>query len=85
MAESLIPADLTLKGLRHTAATFLREQGIAPRKIADPLGQKTESMALHYSRNANLAENNRAAAEMLENVTKPKAEFVKSAEKSVKL
>ncbi len=62
----LIPADLTLKGLRHTVATILREAGYTPRQIADYLGQKTESMAIHYSRDADMAERNRTTASLLE-------------------
>lgn len=45
---------LTLYGLRHTAATILREEGFDNRTIADYLGQSTESMARHYSRGADL-------------------------------
>lgn len=79
-----IPADLTLKGLRHTVATVLREAGKTPREIADLLGQKTESMALHYSRNSNLAESNRATIETLDSETKRRTQVVKPFAKSVK-
>jgi integrase len=47
-AEGLIQSGLTLKGLRHTVATTLREVGLDERRIADLLGQKTLSMARHY-------------------------------------
>lgn len=43
---------LTLKGLRHTVATILREMGKDYATIAEMLGQKTEAMAKHYSRRA---------------------------------
>ena len=47
-----IQPGLTLKGLRHTVATILREMGEDERTIADMLGQKTTAMARHYSRRA---------------------------------
>ena len=47
-------------------APILRELGIASRQIADFLGQKTESMAIYYSRDANLAERNRATVQALD-------------------
>jgi len=50
-----VQAGLTLYGLRHTVATILRETGMSPRAIADALGQKTEAMALHYSKEADLS------------------------------
>lgn len=54
LAEGKIGQGLTLYGLRHTAATILREEGFDNRTIADYLGQSTESMARHYSRGADL-------------------------------
>ena len=50
-----IGEGLTLYGLRHTVAAILREAGADTRTIADALGQKTESMAQHYSRGADLS------------------------------
>ena len=79
-----IPADLTLKGLRHTVATVLREAGVHPREIADLLGQKTESMAQHYSRNARMADSNRKTIETLEAETERRTKVVKPFPKSVK-
>ena len=79
-----IPADLTLKGLRHTVATVLREAGVPLRKIADMLGQKTESMAHHYSRNASLADSNRATMETLDFETERRTKVVKPFGKTVK-
>ena len=64
--EGLIAPGLTLKGLRHTVATTLREAGLDERRIADLLGQKTPSMARHYSRSANLADKNRETMATLE-------------------
>jgi integrase len=49
-----VAPGLTFHGLRHTAATRLREAGYDLRTIADFLGQKTEGMAGHYSRRADL-------------------------------
>lgn len=50
-AEKVEPG-LTLKGLRHTVATILREMGFSLEIIAAYLGQKTEAMARHYARRA---------------------------------
>jgi integrase len=50
--EGKVQPGLTLKGLRHTVATILREMGKDYSTIADMLGQKTEAMAKHYSRRA---------------------------------
>jgi integrase len=65
-AEGLIQPGLSLKGLRHTVATTLREAGLDERRIADLLGQKTLSMARHSSRSANLAAKNRETMATLE-------------------
>ena len=53
-AAGEVQSGLTLYGLRHTVATILREAGCDDRTIADALGQKTEDMARHYSRSADL-------------------------------
>ena len=50
-----IDSDITLYGLRHMAATLLREAGYNDREIADYLGDAEPSMALHYSKTANLS------------------------------
>lgn len=50
-----VQPGLTLYGLRHTVATILREAGQDERTIADALGQKTEAMARHYSKTADLS------------------------------
>lgn len=46
---------LTLKGLRHTVASILREMGKSYETIQTMLGQKTEVMARHYSRRADMS------------------------------
>ena len=51
-AEQQINCGLTLKGLRHTVATTLREMGVSYDLIATMLGHKTEAMAKHYSKHA---------------------------------
>lgn len=79
-----VPAELTLKGLRHTMATILREAGAAPRKIADLLGQRTESMALFYSRDAQLAERNRETMEIYQGEIERRTNIVKLSLESVK-
>jgi integrase len=84
IADGALPADLTLKGLRHTVATVLREAGVHPREIADLLGQKTESMAQHYSRNARLTEGNRATMKTLDAETERRTKVVKPLPKNVK-
>lgn len=88
-AEGRIGEGLTLKGLRHTVATTLREAGLDERRIADLLGQKTPAMARHYSRSANLAEKNRETVATLEiqntrggRIVKPTQETVKPKETS---
>jgi integrase len=53
--EGIVAPGLTFHGLRHTVATELRELGFDTRTIADMLGQKTEAMAAHYSRTADLS------------------------------
>jgi integrase len=53
-AEGLVERGLTVHGLRHSLATRLREAGADDRTIADVLGQKSVSMARHYSENAAL-------------------------------
>ena len=64
--EGRIEPGLTFHGLRHTVATILRQAGVDPRRIADALGQKTEGMALHYSREADLSGNMKAVGEVFE-------------------
>jgi integrase len=49
-----VAPGLTFHGLRHTAATRLREYGYDLRTIADFLGQRTEGMAGHYAKHADL-------------------------------
>ena len=51
-ADEAVAPGLTLKGLRHTVATILAEEGFDERTIADMLGQKTVDMARHYARRA---------------------------------
>jgi len=76
--------DLTLKGLRHTVATLLREEGRTKGEIADFLGQKTERMAHHYSRDADLAAKNMTTAATLQDVIEKRTAVVKPFGKSVK-
>jgi len=58
--EGKVQPGLTLKGLRHTVATVLREMGKDYATIAEALGQKTEAMAKHYSRRADMSKKNTA-------------------------
>jgi integrase len=57
---------LTCHGLRHTAATRLREAGFDLQTIADMLGQDTQGMAELYSREADLKNTMRKVVEHLE-------------------
>jgi integrase len=52
--QGLIGPGLTPHGLRHTLGTRLREAGADDRTIADILGQRSTSMARHYSEGAAL-------------------------------
>jgi integrase len=83
-ADGLIQPGLTLKGLRHTVATTLREAGLDERRIAGLMGQKTLSMARHHSRAANLAATNREIMATLETENARRAQTVKPSAKSVK-
>ena len=65
-ADGHVAKGLTFHGLRHTVATELRELGYGNRTIADMLGQKSESMAVHYSRDADLQEKLKPAVEKME-------------------
>ena len=60
------------------------QAGLDERRIADLLGQKTPSMARHYSRSANLADKNRETMATLEEENRRRAESVKPSHKSVK-
>lgn len=75
--KEAIPVGLTLKGLRHSHATLLRQWGADLRLIADSLGDKSESMGQHYSRDADNRSN-------MEKVTRLFDENVKPASGSVK-
>ena len=76
--EGLITPGLTLKVLRHTVATTLREAGLDERRIADLLGRKTPSMARHYSRSANLGDKNRETMATPEEENARRAKIVKT-------
>ena len=82
--EETIKPGLTMKGLRHTVATTLREEGRDEREIADLLGQATTSMAGHYSRSANLSAKNRNTVRALDEANEKRTEVVKPFQKSVK-
>jgi integrase len=64
--QEKVQPGLTIHGLRHTVATIMREEGFDERTIADALGQKTESMARHYARDADLSRKMAGVAERLE-------------------
>lgn len=77
-SDGLIQPGLTLKGLRHTVATILAEMGKEPATIALVLGQKTEAMAKHYARRADMSRQTSAAvADFGAEISKRKAKVVK--------
>lgn len=84
VAAGNIPADLTLKGLRHTVGTILREGGLNLRQIADYLGQSEEAMAHWYSRDADLSDRNRITADILDSEIERRTKVVKPFPKTVK-
>ncbi|MEJ0096202.1 MAG: tyrosine-type recombinase/integrase [Methylocella sp.] len=53
-AEAKVKPGLTIHGLRHTLGTRLKEVGVDDGTIADILGQRSTSMARHYSESADL-------------------------------
>jgi integrase len=59
--EKKVGPGLTLHGLRHTLGAMLKEAGLSDGDIADVLGQSGTSMARHYSREAALPDNTKAA------------------------
>ena len=65
-ADGRVAKGLTFHGLRHTAATRLRRLGFDTRTIADMLGQETEGMAAHYSREADLEPKLRGVVQRLD-------------------
>jgi integrase len=75
---------LTMKGLRHTVATTLRQADVDDRRIADLMGQKTTSMAGHYSRSADLAAKNHNTIQTLDQANEQRTEVVKPFPKAVK-
>lgn len=66
VANGAVETGLTFHGLRHSVATELRELGFDTRTIADLLGQKTLSVAEHYSREADLTMKLKEVIERLE-------------------
>lgn len=82
--EKLVGVGLTMKGLRHTMATTLREAGLDERDISDLLAQKSPAMGLHYSRNANLAKKNADTMQVWEQATEHNRDVVKPFKKTVK-
>jgi len=75
--EGKVQPGLTLKGLRHTVATILREMGKDYSTIAEMLGQKTEAMSKHYSRRADTSK------KMAQTVTEFEAEVNRQKTKDV--
>jgi hypothetical protein len=73
--EGAIAKGLTFHGLRHTVATELQELGFDTRTIAGMPGQKSESMAMHYSQGADLREKLKPAIEKMEIAAKTRTEL----------
>ena len=81
--EGSISQGLTFHGLRHTVATELRELGYDNRTIADMLGQKSEAMAAHYSRDADLHDKLKPAVERMQIAEETRTKVSRKSEKSV--
>jgi integrase len=73
-AAGRVADGLTFHGLRHTAATRMRQLGFDTRTIADMLGQETEGMAGHYSREADLEPKLTRVVEELDRDSKKRAQ-----------
>lgn len=79
-AKGVIQPGLTLKGLRHTVATILREMGKDYGTIQLVLGHATEAMARHYSKRADMTKQTSAAVTDFEaELNKRKTKVVKPA------
>ena len=81
--DGVISKGLTFHGLRHTMATQLSELGYDNKTIADMLGQKSESMAAHYSRDANLINKLRPAIARMEEQERNRQAMSNFSDKSV--
>lgn len=81
--EGIVSKGLTFHGLRHTVATELRELGFDNRTIADMLGQKSENMAAHYSRDADLHDKLKPAVEQMEIAEETRTNLSRKSEKNV--
>ena len=77
LKEELIEPGLTMKGLRHTVDTTLRELGVDERTIADLLAQKTTSMGGYYSRGADLTVKNMETVRRLDEANEKRTRVVK--------
>jgi len=64
--ERKIGDSLTFHGLRHTAGKMLADLGADPRAIQALLGQRSLSMAIHYSQEADRRRAASAAVQFLE-------------------
>lgn len=64
--SDLVPNPFVCRQIVANLIKALTDRGFDERRIADLLGQKTPSMARHYSRSANLAEKNRETMATLE-------------------
>jgi integrase len=64
--EGRVGPGLTFHGLRHTAGKALADLGADPRTIAAMLGQKSVSMAIHYSEEVDRLRRGAAAIVALE-------------------
>jgi integrase len=72
-AQGRVGPGLTFHGLRHTAGKILGDAGVDARTIAVLLGQKSISMAIHYSEGADRKRRAVAAIETLERTANGKS------------
>ena len=81
--QGQVEPGLTCHGLRHMAATNLREAGFDLQTIADLLGQETQGMAAHYSRNADLMGTMRKVIQHIDDENNPSSKVSNKRKDSV--
>ena len=78
--DGKVATGLTFHGLRHTAATRMREFGYDTRTIADMLGQETEGMGGFYAREADLEPKLRGVVKRLDRENRKSTKVSKQAD-----
>ena len=81
--DGVVAKGLTFHGLRHTMATQVSELGFDNKTIADMLGQKSEVMAAHYSRSANLLNKLKPVIDLMSEADHARTKVSNKTEKTV--